>query len=138
MTTRTVDPTFVRDEALQSVKDHIEDVYCQLPIVGAHTTPETLTAARESYRRLGGALTRLEEAQGRVDACTREALRGMSTSPESVAISKDLKKRGWTFVGPTTVYAFMQAMGLVNDHAPGCVVRAQVERARGAFQPPVC
>jgi len=45
-----------------------------------------------------------------------------ATSPESVALSKDLKKRGWTFVGPTTMYAFMQAMGLVNDHVDGCHV----------------
>ena len=43
-----------------------------------------------------------------------------ATSPESVALSKDLKKRGWSFVGPTTMYAFMQAMGLVNDHIEGC------------------
>lgn len=43
-----------------------------------------------------------------------------STCPESVAMSKDLKRRGWSFVGPTTVYAFMQAMGLVNDHIEGC------------------
>ena len=59
-----------------------------------------------------------------------------STSPASVAMSKDLKKRGWRFVGPTTVYAFMQAMGLVNDHVEGCVIRAEVERARAAFTPP--
>ena len=45
-----------------------------------------------------------------------------STSPQSVAMSKDLKKRGWSFVGPTTMYAFMQAMGLVNDHLEGCWV----------------
>lgn len=45
-----------------------------------------------------------------------------STSPESVAMSKDLKRRGWSFVGPTTMYAFMQAMGLVNDHLDGCWV----------------
>jgi DNA-3-methyladenine glycosylase I len=51
---------------------------------------------------------------------TRETLMGMSTSPESVALSKDLRRRGWTFVGPTTIYAFMQAMGLVNDHVVGC------------------
>ena len=44
----------------------------------------------------------------------------LTTSPESTALSKDLKKRGWTFVGPTTAYAFMQAMGLVNDHLEGC------------------
>lgn len=60
----------------------------------------------------------------------------VSTSAESVALSKDLKKRGWKFIGPTTVYAFMQAMGLVNDHAEGCVIRAEVERARKAFTPP--
>ncbi|HBA33243.1 MAG TPA: DNA-3-methyladenine glycosylase I, partial [Gammaproteobacteria bacterium] len=51
------------------------------------------------------------------------------TSPESTALSKDLKKRGWKFVGPTTVYAFMQAMGLVNDHAAECIMRAQVASA---------
>lgn len=60
----------------------------------------------------------------------------VSTSPESMAISKELKRRGWRFVGPTTVYAFMQAMGLVNDHAGDCVIRARVERARQGFQPP--
>ncbi|HJT12527.1 MAG TPA: DNA-3-methyladenine glycosylase I [Dongiaceae bacterium] len=59
-----------------------------------------------------------------------------STSAESIALSKDLKKRGWQFVGPTTVYAFMQAMGLVNDHAEGCVIRAKAERARKAFKRP--
>jgi DNA-3-methyladenine glycosylase I len=59
-----------------------------------------------------------------------------STSAESIALSKDLKKRGWQFVGPTTVYAFMQAMGLINDHAEGCVIRAEAERARKAFKRP--
>jgi DNA-3-methyladenine glycosylase I len=59
-----------------------------------------------------------------------------STSAESIALSKDLKKRGWKFVGPTTVYAFMQAMGLVNDHAEGCVIRARAEKARKAFRRP--
>lgn len=56
-----------------------------------------------------------------------------SISEASIALSKDLKKRGWRFVGPTTVYAFMQAMGLINDHAEGCIIRAQVERARRTF-----
>jgi len=59
-----------------------------------------------------------------------------STSAESIALSKDLKKLGWKFVGPTTVYAFMQAMGLINDHAEGCVVRSQVERARSKLKRP--
>jgi DNA-3-methyladenine glycosylase I len=60
----------------------------------------------------------------------------VSTSAESVALSKDLKKQGWKFVGPTTVYAFMQAMGLINDHVEGCVIRARVERARKKFKRP--
>lgn len=53
---------------------------------------------------------------------------------ESLALSKELKKRGWKFVGPTTMYALMQAMGMVNDHAPGCVTRAAVDKARKAFK----
>ena len=61
---------------------------------------------------------------------TRAALMKMTTSAESVALSKDLKARGLTFVGPTTVYAFMQAMGLVNDHLEGCHVREAALRAR--------
>jgi DNA-3-methyladenine glycosylase I len=59
-----------------------------------------------------------------------------STSAGSIALSKELKKRGWTFVGPTTAYAFMQAVGLVDDHVEGCVVRAEVERARARFARP--
>lgn len=59
-----------------------------------------------------------------------------STSAESIALSKELKKRGWKFVGPTTVYAFMQAMGLINDHAERCIVRDKVERARNGFSRP--
>ena len=60
-----------------------------------------------------------------------------STSVVSHAISKDLKKQGWKFVGPTTVYAFMQAMGLINDHVADCVVREKVEQARRRFTRPV-
>jgi len=62
----------------------------------------------------------------------------VSTSPESIALSKDLKKLGWKFVGPTTVYAFMQAMGLINDHVEGCVIHAKVEQARKCFKRPGC
>ncbi len=57
----------------------------------------------------------------------------VAQTPESVALSKDLKRRGFSFVGPTTAYAFMQAMGLVNDHAAGCAARARCERARKAL-----
>ena len=61
---------------------------------------------------------------------TWAALRKAEDSPTAKALSKDLKARGWTFVGPTTVYAFMQAMGLVNDHVEGCVVRPAAEARR--------
>ena len=60
----------------------------------------------------------------------------LSTTERSIALSKDLKKRGWTFVGPTTCYAFMQAMGLVNDHVDDCYVRPEIERARTRFARP--
>ncbi|AZO61927.1 MULTISPECIES: DNA-3-methyladenine glycosylase I [unclassified Mesorhizobium] len=63
-------------------------------------------------------------------------LRANPTTAVSVRISKELKKRGWSFVGPTTVYAFMQAMGLVNDHLEGCVCRAEVEAERQRFKRP--
>lgn len=59
-----------------------------------------------------------------------------STSAESVALSKALKKLGWKFVGPTTVFAFMQATGLINDHVAACVIREKVERARKGFKRP--
>ncbi len=61
---------------------------------------------------------------------TRDVLRTFTTSPEAIALSKDLKKRGWKFVGPTTMYAFIQAMGLVNDHQHDCFVRAELAQAR--------
>ncbi len=60
----------------------------------------------------------------------------VSTSKESVALSKALKKMGWKFVGPTTVYAFLQAMGLINDHTEDCIIREKVERAKARFKRP--
>ena len=72
----------------------------------------------------------------RPERMTLAAARAQTTSPESVAMSKDLKRRGWSFVGPTTVYAFMQAMGLVNDHLDGCHVRARALAARAALARP--
>jgi DNA-3-methyladenine glycosylase I len=70
------------------------------------------------------------------DASTLRKPLTVSTSAASIALSKDLKKLGWKFVGPTTVYAFMQAMGLVNDHIAACVVRAKAEQARRKFRKP--
>ena len=74
-----------------------------------------------------------DERPARMDYAT---LRANPTSPTSVRLSKDLKKRGWSFVGPTTVYAFMQAMGLVNDHIEGCSCRKDIEQKRLTFVRP--
>jgi len=60
----------------------------------------------------------------------------MAKTPASIALSRNLKKRGWTFVGPTTAYAFMQAMGLANDHVEGCAIRERAEKARARFRRP--
>jgi DNA-3-methyladenine glycosylase I len=67
---------------------------------------------------------------------TRESLAELSQTDASRALAKELKRRSWTFVGPTTVYAFMQAMGLVNDHLEGCDARSRVEEARAALTRP--
>jgi DNA-3-methyladenine glycosylase I len=76
------------------------------------------------------------DAGSRPKRLTWEALLELAETPESRALAKELKRRGWRFVGPTTVYAFMQAMGLVNDHLHDCDARQPVERARAAFTPP--
>ncbi len=71
------------------------------------------------------------EPKERPARVTKAWLCAHTTTPESEALSKELKKRGFSFVGPTTVHAFMEAMGIVNDHVEGCRVRAEVEAARG-------
>jgi DNA-3-methyladenine glycosylase I len=76
------------------------------------------------------------DARTRPKKVTKAALMKLGKTADSIALSKDLKKRGWSFVGPTTVYAFMQAMGLVNDHIEGCDARVRVEAARAKFLRP--
>jgi DNA-3-methyladenine glycosylase I len=76
------------------------------------------------------------DAAARASAVDHAAPAQLGPSPEAIALSKDLRRRGWAFVGPTTVYAFMQAMGLVNDHLEGCDMRAQAEHDRAVFQRP--
>ena len=93
-------------------------------------------ALRDEFGSLAAYFWRFEpEAASRPAQITQQALQGVSTSPESVALSKDLRRRGWTFVGPTTLYAFMQAMGLVNDHLEGCSARQRALAARAAHTP---
>jgi len=74
--------------------------------------------------------------RSRPHSLDRTALMQLTTSAEATAMSKDLRRRGWSFVGPTIVYAFMQAMGLVNDHLTGCHFRDVAERARARFRRP--
>ena len=76
------------------------------------------------------------DAKSRPRRLTRAALMDLAVTPESRALSMDLKGRGWTFVGPTTMYAFMQAVGLVNDHIDGCASRRAVETARTKLRRP--
>lgn len=70
----------------------------------------------------------------RPNRLTYDALRRITTSPESVALAKDMKRRGWKFLGPTTLYAHMQAMGMVNDHVEGCSTRPRCEAARAKLR----
>jgi DNA-3-methyladenine glycosylase I len=76
------------------------------------------------------------EPERRPRLLNREALRALAQTAESKSLARDLKRRGWRFVGPTTVYAFMQAMGLVNDHIAGCEPGAEAQRARKRFRSP--
>jgi DNA-3-methyladenine glycosylase I len=94
-------------------------------------------ALRDEYGSLAAYFWRFEpDADARPTRVTWDVLTTMSTTPASLALSKDLRRRGWTFVGPTTVYAFMQAMGLVNDHVEGCHARPAVESARKKLHRP--
>lgn len=94
-------------------------------------------ALRREFGSLAAYLWRFEpDAAGRPQCITHDAVKALATSPESLALSKDLKKRGWSFVGPTTMYAFMQAMGLVNDHIHGCTARTTAIAARAQFRSP--
>jgi DNA-3-methyladenine glycosylase I len=76
------------------------------------------------------------EPAARAGGLDRARLSELALTEDSTAMAKDLKRRGWRFVGPTTVYAFMQAMGLVNDHLDGCHAQPRVAEARRAFRPP--
>lgn len=76
------------------------------------------------------------DSKTRPKNCNYKTLSVLSKTPESIAMSKDLKKRGWSFVGPTTCYAFMQSMGMVNDHLEGCCCRDKSEKQRQKFKRP--
>jgi DNA-3-methyladenine glycosylase I len=89
----------------------------------------------EAEGSLGHYIWRFEPSQ-RPGGLSRAELAQLAVTPESKALAKDLKRRGWRFVGPTTVYAFMQAMGLVNDHLDGCEVKSRARAAHERFKRP--
>jgi DNA-3-methyladenine glycosylase I len=112
--------------------------------IAAYTDADVgrLMADAGIVRHRGKIAAAINNAARAVDMVAREGslaayVWGYAGAPAaSAAMSKDLKKCGWAFVGPTTVYAFMQAMGLVNDHAPDCAIHAKVAQARAGFRLP--
>lgn len=90
----------------------------------------------EQSGSLAAHIWQFEPAQKQPVRLDWKAVAANPTTAESIALSKDLRKRGWTFVGPTTMLAFMQAMGLVNHHISGCAAREGATNARRRFKPP--
>jgi len=106
-------------------------------IVSTINNAQKAIALRQEFGSLAAYFWQFEpEATTRPSQITRQTLSGVTTSAESIALSKDLRKRGWSFVGPTTMYALMQAMGLVNDHLEGCHARERALQARKSFTLP--
>lgn len=104
-------------------------------IVSTINNAQRVLELRREFGSLGAYVWRFEpKAETRPKRISHAALRAMPPEPQALALSKDLKKRGWTFVGPTTMYAFMQAMGLVNDHIEGCGAREKALAARSRFR----
>ena len=97
---------------------------------------ESVVNNAKRYRELVDDHGSLASFVWRYEPEPRKRFELLAKTPESTALSKELKKRGWSFVGPTTVYAFMQSMGMVNDHFPGCDAHAKVEAARTRFRRP--
>ncbi len=106
-------------------------------IEAAVNNAQKVSAIIEEFGGLGAYFWSFEpDPKTRPQRLDRKTLIAMPVTPESKALSRDLKKRGLKFVGPTTMYAHMQAMGVVNDHVEGCHCREKVERERNAFRRP--
>jgi len=106
-------------------------------IASVHNNARRAIELREEFGSLAAYFWRFEPGRDdRPATIDLDILRSMPKTEISTRISKDMKKRGWSFVGPTTIYSFMQAMGLVNDHIEGCHCRAGVERDRECFVRP--
>ena len=128
------------DEA-SVIETHLQDagiIRHRGKIASVYNNARRAVALVEEQGSLARYFWSFEPAQkDRPQRIDRAAVMAMPKTDVSTRISKDLKKRGWSFVGPTTIYAFMQAMGMVNDHIEGCFCRPQVEADRGTFKRPV-
>ncbi len=90
---------------------------------------------RQEFGSLAAFFARFEPGpSARPRRVTHAAVRRLSESAESRALSRELRARGWTYVGPTVLYAFMQSVGLVNDHLEGCAIRPLAESARHSLK----
>ena len=106
-------------------------------IEGTITNAQGALKIIEEFGSLGAYIWQFEpKDKDRPKRFDYDTLMKLTATPESTALSKDLKKRGWKFVGPTIIYAFMQAIGMVNDHIEGCDFRKVVEEKRKAFKRP--
>ena len=127
------------DEA-SVIETHLQDagiIRHRGKIASVYNNARRAVALVEEQGSLARYFWSFEPAQkDRPQRIDRAAVMAMPKTDVSTRISKDLKKRGWSFVGPTTIYAFMQAMGMVNDHIEGCVCRSEVEKERSAFKRP--
>jgi DNA-3-methyladenine glycosylase I len=128
-------------EGETAIERHLQDagiVRHRGKIASVYNNARRAVELRDAHGTLGAYFWSFEPpADERPQRMDRAALVAMATTPASTRLSKALKKMGWSFVGPTTVYAFMQAMGMVNDHLEGCCCRAEVEAARQGFVRPI-
>ncbi|HWK12899.1 MAG TPA: DNA-3-methyladenine glycosylase I [Rhizobiaceae bacterium] len=129
----------VEDES--AIERHLQDagiIRHRGKIVSVYNNARRAVALRDEFGSLAAFFWSFEpKPEERPAVLDLATLRANPTTATSTRLSKDLKKRGWSFVGPTTVYAFMQAMGMVNDHIEGCACRAEVEDSRNIFRRPV-
>ena len=137
---RTAFANFEADKVARFTPKKVEQLLLNADIIRHRGKIEaTINNARraiemvEEFGSISAYLWRFEpDAATRPARLTYDVLRTITASPESVALAKDMKQRGWKFLGPTTLYAHMQAMGMVNDHLDGCSTRARCEAARAA------
>ncbi|MDF1563680.1 MAG: DNA-3-methyladenine glycosylase I [Deltaproteobacteria bacterium] len=133
---REVFADFEIDRVARFDRRSVERLMKDVGIVRNRKKIESTIHNAKRARELRAELGSLAAFVWQFEAPPRKRVELVSQSAESVALSKALKKRGWSFVGPTTLYAFLQAAGVVNDHLPGCAARQGCLDERARFEPP--